>query len=306
MRAGLIAIVVAVGIVVIGGLQAFFITNPAQQALVLQFGEVRQVVREPGLHFKIPFVQDVRMFDKRVLDLNVPAQEIIAADQKRLVVDAFLRYRIGDPVRFFQAVNNIREADQRLSTFAQSSLRAVLADATFTQIVREDRPELMRRIRELVANRSRDLGVDVVDMRIRRADLPEANSAAIFDRMRTEREQEATEIRAEGRKRGGGSGQPPTETQRCLLLKQSVNPRGSAVRATPGGQISSRTLTVRTRNSSPSTGQCGLTSNRCLRGIRGLSSRRTLRSSSISTIRWVWRGPRERLSRRRLTWISLR
>lgn len=198
MRAGLIALVVVIGLAVIGALQSFFITTPTQQALVLQFGEVRQAIREPGLNAKIPFIQDVIFLDKRVLDLNVPAQEIIAADQKRLVVDAFMRYRIDNPVRFYQTVNNVREGQSRLNTFVQSSLRAVLADATFTEIVREERPELMQRIREQVTERARDVGVEIVDVRIRRADLPTANSEAIFRRMRTEREQEATQIRAEG------------------------------------------------------------------------------------------------------------
>jgi membrane protease subunit HflC len=198
MRAGLIALVVVIGLAVFGALQSFFITTPVQQALVLQFGEVRQAVREPGLNAKIPFIQDVIFLDKRVLDLNVPAQEIIAADQKRLVVDAFMRYRIVDPVRFYQTVNNVREGQSRLNTFVQSSLRAVLADATFTEIVREERPQLMQRIARQVTDRADDIGVEVVDVRIRRADLPTANSEAIFRRMRTEREQEATEIRAEG------------------------------------------------------------------------------------------------------------
>ncbi|MEM8854509.1 MAG: protease modulator HflC [Pseudomonadota bacterium] len=198
MRAGLIALVVLVVGGVIVALNSFFIVNPMQQALVLQFGEVRQAVRDPGINAKIPIVQDVLYLDKRVLDLNIPAQEIIAEDQKRLVVDAFMRYRIANPVRFFQTVNNVREGATRLSTFAQSSLRAVLADATFQDIVRDDRPELMRRISADVAARARDIGVEVVDVKIRRADLPAANSQAIFERMVTERQQEATQIRAQG------------------------------------------------------------------------------------------------------------
>ncbi|WMS43306.1 protease modulator HflC [Acuticoccus sp. MNP-M23] len=199
MRVGLIAFLVILAAVVVAALNSFFIINPTQQALVLQFGEVRQAVRDPGINAKIPFVQDVRYLDKRVLDLNVPAQEIIAADQKRLVVDAFMRYQIANPVRFYQTVNNVNEGASRLSTYAQSSLRAVLADATFQDIVRDDRPELMSRIQQDVAARARDIGVEVVDVKIRRADLPEANSEAIFQRMQTEREQEATQIRAQGR-----------------------------------------------------------------------------------------------------------
>lgn len=198
MRAGLVALVIIVVLGAVVALNSLFITNPAQQALVLQFGEVRQAIREPGLNMKIPVVQDVRYFDKRVLDLNVPAQEIIAADQKRLVVDAFMRYRIANPVRFYQAAQTVRRGESILSARVQSNLRAVLADATFQDIVRDDRPQLMQRISELVAESARPLGVEVVDVKLRRADLPEANSQAIYDRMTTEREQEAREIRAQG------------------------------------------------------------------------------------------------------------
>ncbi len=199
MRAGLIALSIAVVGIIFVVLNSVFIVNPMQQALVLRFGEVQQAIRDPGLNFKLPPpFEDVQFLDKRVLDLNVPAQEIIAADQKRLVVDAFMRYRIADPVRFFQTVNNVREGSQRLSTFAQSSLRAVLADATFTDIVRDNRDSLMNRITQQVAANAQGIGVQVVDVKIRRADLPETNSEAIFRRMQTEREQEAAQIRAEG------------------------------------------------------------------------------------------------------------
>ncbi|WP_226577824.1 SPFH domain-containing protein [Acuticoccus sediminis] len=198
MRAGLIAFVIVVILAVVAALNSLFIINPTQQALVLQFGQVKNTIREPGLNVKVPFIQDVLILDKRNLDLNVPAQEIIAADQKRLVVDAFMRYRIRNPVEFYQTVNNVNEGAQRLSTFVQASLRAVLADATFQDIVRDNRPELMRRIAADVADRAQAIGVEVVDVKIRRADLPEANSEAIFRRMKTEREQEAREIRARG------------------------------------------------------------------------------------------------------------
>ncbi|MDQ0315290.1 membrane protease subunit HflC [Amorphus orientalis] len=198
MRAGLIALIaIIVGVLILIN-TSLFVLNPTQQALILQFGQVRRAVTEPGLYFKIPFVQNVLFLDKRILDLDVPAQEIIAEDQKRLVVDAFARYKISNPVLFYQSVNNIAEGASRLSTFMQSALRAVLADASFTEIVRDDRPELMDRIRREVQSRADSLGIQVVDVRIRRADLPEANSQAIFRRMQTERQQEATEIRAEG------------------------------------------------------------------------------------------------------------
>ncbi len=175
-----------------------FVVSPREQALVLQFGEVRRAITEPGLYVKIPIIQNVVLLDKRVLDLDVPPQELIVSDQKRLVVDAFAQYRIANPVLFYQTVNNVYEGSSRLATFLQSSMRAILAEATFSQVVRDDRTQLMQRIRAEVQRRAQGIGVDVVDVRIRRADLPEANSQAIFRRMQTERQREATEIRAQG------------------------------------------------------------------------------------------------------------
>ncbi|MBA5777770.1 protease modulator HflC [Stappia sp. F7233] len=177
---------------------SIYIVDPTRQALVLQFGEVRESVREPGLNFKLPLVQNVIFLDKRILDLNVPPLEAIASDKKRLVVDAFARYRISNPVLFYQTVNNVLEANQRLSTFLQSSVRQELARATFEQLVRDERADLMGKIRRDVGSRAVAIGIDVVDVRIRRADLPQANSEAIFRRMQTERQREATEIRAQG------------------------------------------------------------------------------------------------------------
>lgn len=198
MRASLVALAIAAVAVLILLYSAVFIVNPTQQALVLRFGEVRTAIRDPGLNFKLPLVEDVMFLDKRILDLDTPTQEIIAADQKRLVVDAFARYRIENPVLFFQSVNNVAEGSTRLATFLQSALRAVLAEASFEQIVRDDRPGLMERIRLEVEARAAEIGMQVIDVRIRRADLPEANSQAIYRRMQTERQQEATQIRARG------------------------------------------------------------------------------------------------------------
>ena len=192
-----IAAVIAVVLAILVYASAF-IVNPRQQALVLQFGEVRRAITEPGLYLKIPVIQNVVFLDKRILDLDVPPQELIVADQKRLVDDAFARYRIANPVLFYQTVNNVYEGSSRLATFLQSSMRAVLAEATSQQVVRDDRTQLMQRIRDEVQRRAQGIGVDVVDVRIRRADLPEANSQAIFRRMQTERLREATEIRAQG------------------------------------------------------------------------------------------------------------
>ena len=187
-----------VALAVIAGYSSVFFVHQAQQALVLRLGEPRRVITEAGLQYKLPLVETVIYIDKRILDLDNPAQEIIASDQKRLVVDAFARYRIVDPLKFFQSVGTIDGANSRLATVLNSALRRVLGESTFIQVVRDERAVLMARIREQVDREAASFGIKVVDVRIRRADLPEANSQAVFQRMQTERQQEAAEIRAQG------------------------------------------------------------------------------------------------------------
>jgi membrane protease subunit HflC len=175
-----------------------FIVTQTQQALVLRFGRVVEEIKAPGLYYKLPLVDNVVYFDNRILDLDSPPLEIIASDQKRLVVDAWGRYRIIDPLLFFQSVGSIAVADSRLSTFVNSAVRQVLGEATFIQLVRDERADLMARITARVDREARGLGIEMVDVKVRRADLPEANSQAIYQRMQTERQQEATQIRALG------------------------------------------------------------------------------------------------------------
>ncbi|WP_421722881.1 SPFH domain-containing protein [Bauldia sp.] len=177
---------------------SFFIVEQTQQALVLRFGDPVRVVTSPGLNFKLPLIDNVVYLDKRILDLDSPPLEVIASDQKRLVVDAFGRYKIVNPLRFFQSVGSVPIADSRLSVLLNSAVRQVLGDATFIQLVRDERSDLMARITERVDREAADFGIDVVDVKIRRADLPEANSQAIYQRMQTERQREATELRALG------------------------------------------------------------------------------------------------------------
>ena len=199
MKKGLLGLL---GIIVIGGLIALYLAvftvNETQQAIVLQFGKPERVIKKPGLNFKVPFVQNVDFFDKRILELDAPAQEAIASDRKRLVVDAFLRYRIEEPLLFFQTVRDERIARQRLSTILESALRRVLGESTFEAVVRDNREKLMAQITEQVNGESKALGIGIIDVRIKRADLPEANSQAIYRRMQTERQREAAEIRAQG------------------------------------------------------------------------------------------------------------
>ena len=175
-----------------------FTVHQAAQALVLQFGKPVDVVTEPGLHFKIPFVQDVALFDRRVLEFDAPKEEIIASDQKRLVVDAFTRYRIVDPLKFFQTVNNEAVVRTRLAAIINASIRQAHGNVRLNAIISGERAALMAQIRDIVNNEADDFGIDVIDVRIKRGDLPEANSEAVFRRMQTEREREAKELRAEG------------------------------------------------------------------------------------------------------------
>jgi modulator of FtsH protease HflC len=196
---GLVAVLIfALLIAVYGSLFAVYQT---QQALVVRLGQPVRVVGEPGLHVKVPFIDSVIDIDKRILDLEAPPQEVIASDQKRLVVDAFARYRIQDPLRFYQTLGSIAGANSQLSILLNSALRRVLGEVTFTHVVRDQRAELMARIRELVDREAAGYGIQVVDTRIRRADLPEQNSQAVYQRMQTERQREAAEFRAQGNQR---------------------------------------------------------------------------------------------------------
>jgi membrane protease subunit HflC len=180
------------------GFSSVFTVDQTQQAIVLRFGQAINVVREPGLYFKLPFVDGVVRVDKRILALDLPVEEVIASDQKRIRVDAFARYKIIDPLRFYQTLGSIERANSQLATFVNSGLRRVLGESTFQQVVRDERDALMNRIREQVNGQSTGLGIQIVDVRIRRADLPEQNSQAVYQRMQTERQREASEIRAEG------------------------------------------------------------------------------------------------------------
>lgn len=199
MRSSFVGIVAVLGILLaLLAYSGLFIVYPPQQVLVLQFGRVQSVYTKPGLYFKIPFIQNLVVIDKRILDLDMPSKEVIAADKKRLVVDAFARYKIVDPVTYYRTVGDETQANERLSTFLEASLRAVVAQASFLAIVRDKRDALMGEIRRDVDQSAKAIGIDVIDVKIRRADLPEANSQAIFRRMQTERQREAAQIRAEG------------------------------------------------------------------------------------------------------------
>ena len=197
---GVIAVFIVAALIV--GYSSLFTVYQTQQALVVRLGQPVHVISDPGLHFKAPFIDSVIGIDKRILDLEAPAQELIASDQKRLVVDAFARYRIQDPLRFYQTLGSITGANSQLSILLNSALRRVLGEVTFSHVVRDQRADLMARIRELVDHEATGYGIAVVDVRIRRADLPEQNSQAVYQRMQTERQREAAEFRAQGAQRG--------------------------------------------------------------------------------------------------------
>ncbi|HUU67237.1 MAG TPA: SPFH domain-containing protein [Methyloceanibacter sp.] len=197
-RTFLTVVLLLLGVAAVSAYLTLFTVYQTQQALVLEFGKPKRLVTTPGLNYKIPFIQNVSFFDKRLLDLDSAPQEVIASDQKRLVVDAFARWRITDPLLFYQAVGDERVARSRLGFFLEASLRRVLGAASFEAVVRDERHALMQRITDQVNAQAKALGITVVDVRIKRADLPEANSLAIYRRMQTERQREAAEIRAEG------------------------------------------------------------------------------------------------------------
>ena len=175
-----------------------FIVKEVNQAIVLQLGDPKRIILNPGINFKIPFIQNVVFLDKRILNLDTPPEEVIASDQKRLIVDAFARFQIVDPLKFYISVGNERVARSRLATIINSRIRNVLGQQELQTLLSEDRTKQMSLIQEGVNNEAENFGISIVDVRIKRADLPQANSDAIFRRMQTEREREAKEFRAKG------------------------------------------------------------------------------------------------------------
>jgi len=196
---GVLAVLAVIAAIV--GYSSLFTVYQTRLALVVRLGQPVKIVTEPGLNFKLPFVDSVIYVDKRILDLENAAAEVIASDQKRLVVDAFARYRINNALLFYQSVGTVDAANSRLSTLLNAALRRVLGEATLTHVVRDDRAALMARVREQVDREAAAFGITVVDVRIRRADLPAENSQAVFERMKSERKREATEFRAQGSQR---------------------------------------------------------------------------------------------------------
>ena len=195
MKKFLIPILVFLGVI---AYQSFFVVQEINQAIVLQFGDPKKVISKPGLQVKIPFIQNVVFLDRRILSLDPQPEEVIASDQKRLIVDAYARFKIVDPLKFYISVGDERVARSRLATIINSRLRSVLGTQSLATLLSEDRTKQMAIIQEGVNTEAEGFGITIIDVRIKRADLPQANSEAIYKRMQTEREREAKEFRAKG------------------------------------------------------------------------------------------------------------
>ena len=191
-------LVVIFAILIFTGLNSLFTMNEKQQGLVLQFGDPKRVVKSAGLHFKIPLIQNVVRYDRRILEYDLPIEEVIAVDKKRMLIDSFTRFKIVDPLEFYKTVGNETNVRNRINSNVISSLRRVVGRVTLEKLLSEERSNIMERIKVEVNNEAIRFGIEVVDVRIRRADLPEANSQAIFERMISERVREAKEFRAKG------------------------------------------------------------------------------------------------------------
>ncbi|MEQ1752914.1 MAG: protease modulator HflC [Micropepsaceae bacterium] len=198
MRKSLGVMVFVLGGLIFVAFNSVFIVQQTEQALVTQFGEWKRVVREPGLALKIPFIQNVIYMDKRILELDADPEEVIASDRRRIVVDAFARYKISDPLRYYQSLRTDALAQQRLSSMLSSSLRGVLGQRPFASLLSAERQKLMTSIRDQMRDQAKVLGIEIVDVRIRRADLPKENLESVFGRMQTERQREAAGYRATG------------------------------------------------------------------------------------------------------------
>ena len=200
MKSHRLVVIAIVGVVALSiALSSLFTVHQTEQAIVLQWGEPKAVATDPGLHVKLPWpFQNVLYVDKRVLNLDLAAEEVIAQDKKRLVVDAFARWRITDPLRFFQSLSNEDVAQVRLQPILGSNVRRILGAQTFAAVLSGERAKLMVDIRDGVNAETRNFGIQIVDVRIRRADLPAQNSDAIYLRMQQERVREANEYRAQG------------------------------------------------------------------------------------------------------------
>lgn len=228
MRAFLAFIVIVLAAGAAAVYASAFIVHQNEQALVLEFGKPKRVVTQPGLNWKLPLVETVDIFDKRILDIDTQTQEVTASDQKRLIVDAFARYKIVDPLKFYQTLRSESVVRSRLGPIIESALRRALGASTFQDVVRDKREHLMKQIAANVNEEGRDFGLEVVDVRIKRADLPEQNQKSVFDRMRAERQREAAEFRAQGV--GEANRIKATADREVTVIKAEATRKGEELR----------------------------------------------------------------------------
>jgi membrane protease subunit HflC len=211
-------VLLVVGIILLSS--SFFTVSQIEKVLVFQFGEVVKVHETPGLKFKIPFIQNTLSVDRRLLDYNLPVLEVTAEDQKRIVVDLYARYVISDVILFYKKVTNVAGAQNRLAAIVSSSMRQVIGRVPLSQLLSPDRTKIMKEIHQEVRDSAKNLGIDVRDVRIIRADLPKENSEAIFNRMQTERTQEAKQYRAEGKESSLGI-RAQAEREKTIILAEA-------------------------------------------------------------------------------------
>ena len=198
MNRTMIAIGVIVAMILLIGLPSVYVVDQREVVLVRQFGRIKEVNDKPGLAFKVPYLQDTVAFDKRVLDVEIDELTVTAGDQKRLVIDAYARYKIVNPLLFFQTMETERNVVQRLKPILNSAMLRVLGEVPLQVVLTEKRAALLRAVTEIVRNEGKNFGIEVIDVRLKQANLPDANSEAVFKRMQTQREQEARQFRAEG------------------------------------------------------------------------------------------------------------
>ena len=190
--------ILALIVVIVFAFNMLFVVEQTEQAVVFQFGQPVRTIKEPGLNIKMPFIQNVLHFDNRIQEINTEDKEVIAYDQKRLIINAFVKYKIVNPVLYYTTVRDVNGFNNKFSTILDSSLRQVIGEVPLNSLLSEKRSDVMEKIQDVVAEKAKQFGVEVIDVRITRSDLPEANSVAIYKRMQTDREREAKEIRAEG------------------------------------------------------------------------------------------------------------
>lgn len=195
----IIALILGLGTFLI--LETLFTITPIEQAIVLHFGEYKRTAKEPGLHWKLPFVETLIRFDKRILAIDSLPEQITTTDKKRLVVDTYTRYKITDPLLFYKRLHNERQAASKLSSIIGSSLKSILGKTSFDVLLSDQRSVVMEKVQDYVEKSVNTMGITIVDVRIRRADLPPENSEKIFQLMRSERERIAKDLRARGQEK---------------------------------------------------------------------------------------------------------